>query len=123
MYNPYNNIDMFRKYEFNTKDKAQQMIDALEEHKHSIVHLGSITLQQGEYDADGNETVPPVISDKYHIDVLWNGNAPTDWTTYEVWCPPVGVHIFGNSAAVKEWTEKCKELHPEYFPEPEPLNE
>ena len=118
MYN-LNDLDMiFRKYEFNTKQEAQQMIDALGEHKHSIVHLGNIVLEQGEYDADGNEITAPVISDKYHIDVLWSDTEPADWQPYQVWCKPVGVHIFGNSAAVKEWTERCKELHPEYFPEP-----
>jgi hypothetical protein len=38
-----------------------------------------------------------------------------------VWCPPMGVHTFGSSRAIAEWTEKCKELHPEYFPEPRNL--
>ena len=119
---------MFRKYEFNTKDKAQQMIDALgvddegnPTHKHSIVHLGNITLQQGEYDADGNEINSPIISDKYHIDILWT-DLSSDWADYEVWCPPVGAHIFGNSEAVREWTARCKEIHPEYFPEEEKIN-
>lgn len=114
MYN-LNDLDMiFRKYEFSSEAQAKQMVDALgEEHKHSIAYLGNIVLVAGD------ENTAPVISDKYHIDVLWNSNAPADWTNYEVWCPPVGVHIFGNSQAVKEWTEKCKELHPEYFPEPD----
>ena len=106
---------IFRKYEFDTKEEAQQIIDALGEHKHSIVHLGNITLQQGEYDVDGNEITAPVISDKYHIDVLWNDTAPTDWQPFEVWCKPVGMHVFANSEAVSEWTAKCKELHPEFF--------
>ena len=118
MYN-LNDLDMiFRKYEFANEGEAQSKIDALGEHKHSIVHLGNIVLEQGEYDADGNEITAPVISDKYHIDVLWSDTEPADWQPYQVWCKPVGVHIFGNSAAVKEWTERCKELHPEYFPEP-----
>lgn len=110
---------IFRKYEFDTKAEAQIKIDALGEHKHSIVHLGNITLQQGEYDVDGNEITAPVISDKYHIDVLWSDTAPTDWQPFEVWCKPVGMHVFANSQVVEEWTAKCKELHPEYFPGPE----
>ena len=117
---------IFRKYEFTTKEEALEKINTLgidEEgnptHNHSIAKLGNIVLQQGEYDADGNETVAPVISEKYHIDVLWSDAEPTEWQPYQVWCEPVGVHIFGNSAAVKEWTERCKELHPEFFPEPE----
>ena len=101
MYN-LNDLDMiFRKYEFSSEAQAQQIIDALgEEHNNSIVYL-------------------PSISSKYHIDVLWSDTEPIEWQSYQVWCPPVGVHIFGNSAAVQEWTERCKEIHPEYFPEPE----
>ena len=101
---------MFRKYEFNSKEEAQQMIDALgEEHKHSIVKLGNIVLVAGD------ENTAPVISDKYHIDVLWSDTAPSDWQPFEVWCKPVGMHVFANSEAVIEWTARCKELHPEYF--------
>ena len=103
MYN-LNDLDMiFRKYEFASEEEAKQMIDALgvdEEgnatHKNSIVHL-------------------PLISDKYHIDVLWSDTAPSDWQPFEVWCKPVGMHVFANSEAVSEWTAKCKELHPEFF--------
>jgi len=27
--------------------------------------------------------------------------------------------VFGSSSAIAEWMKTCKELHPEYFPEPE----
>lgn len=103
---------IFRKYEFGSREEAQSKIDALVSHDNSVVILGNIVLVQGDDDT------APVISDKYHIDVLWSDTEPADWQPYQVWCKPVGVHIFGNSAAVKEWTERCKELHPEYFPEP-----
>ena len=97
MYNFNNGLDMiFRKYEFDTKQEAQSKIDALGEHNHSIVHLF-------------------LISNKYHIDVLWSDTAPIDWQPFEVWCKPVGMHVFANSEAVSEWTAKCKELHPECF--------
>lgn len=94
---------IFRKYEFNTQQEAQQMIDALgvdEEgnatHNNSIVHL-------------------PLISSEYHIDVLWSDTAPSDWQPFEVWCKPVGMHVFANDKVVEEWTTRCKELHPEFF--------
>lgn len=96
---------IFRKYEFDTKEEAQSKIYALgvdDEgnaiHNHSIVYL-------------------PLISNKYHIDVLWSDTAPIDWQPFEVWCKPLGMHVFANSEAVSEWTAKCKELHPEYFPQ------
>ena len=115
----------FRKYEFGSQSAATTKINALgvdEEgnptHSHSIVRLGHIVLEAGEYDEEGNETTAPVLSDNYHVDVLWQGEPVADWDSAVVWCPPVGIHVFGSSSAIAEWTEKCKELHPEYFPEP-----
>ena len=58
------------------------------------------------------------MSTTYHVDVLWKGDAVSSWDSKMVWCEPVGIHVFGSSRAIAEWTEKCKELHPEYFPEP-----
>ena len=115
----------FRKYEFGSQSAATTKINALgvdEEgnptHSHSIVRLGHIVLTDGEYDEEGNEITAPVLSDNYHVDVLWNGEPVADWDSAMVWCKPVGIHVFGSSSAIAEWTEKCKELHPEYFPEP-----
>ena len=115
----------FRKYEFGSQSAATTKINALgvdEEgnptHSHSIVRLGHIVLEAGEYDEEGNEITAPVLSDNYHVDVLWNGEPESSWDSALVWCPPMGVHTFGSSSAIAEWTEKCKELHPEYFPEP-----
>ena len=116
---------IFRKYEFGSQSAATTKINALgvdEEgnptHSHSIVRLGHIVLEAGEYDEEGNEITAPVLSDNYHVDVLWNGEPESSWDSAMVWCAPMGVHTFGSSSAIAEWTEKCKELHPEYFPEP-----
>lgn len=115
----------FRKYEFGSQSAATTKINALgvdEEgnptHSHSIVRLGHIVFEAGEYDEEGNEITAPVLSENYHVDVLWNGEPVAEWDSAMVWCPPVGIHVFGSSSAIAEWTEKCKELHPEYFPEP-----
>jgi hypothetical protein len=116
---------IFRKYEFGSQSAATTKLNALgvdEEgnptHSHSIVRLGHIVLTDGEYDEEGNETTAPVLSENYHVDVLWQGEPVAEWDSAMVWCPPVGIHVFGSSSAIAEWTEKCKELHPEYFPEP-----
>ncbi len=69
------------KYEFNSLVQADDMINALEEssaHKHCIIKLGFIVLEQAEYNEDGEETKAPVLSDKYHVDVLWKGLDPVD---------------------------------------------
>ena len=71
------------KYEFNNKDQAQGKIDALgtatdengneyPTHKSTIVQLGNIVLEQGEYDEEGEEVTAPVLSDKWHLDVAWS---------------------------------------------------
>ncbi len=102
------------KYEFNNKEQAETKINALgtatdengneyPTHKHTIVHLGNIVLQQGEYDEEGNETVAPVLSDKWHVDVLWKDleadedgviDHPYGWKSYYVDIDGDGVHSF-----------------------------
>ena len=120
----------FRKYEFTSAAAAQTAIDALgldEEgnptHNHAIVHLGHIVTTPATYDDDGNELEAAVLSDNYSVDVLWDGEAVADWNSKLIWCAPIGVHTFGSSSAIAEWTQKCKELHPEFFPTPDDLNE
>lgn len=95
------------KYEFDSREQAETKINSLgtatdEEgneyptHKHTIVHLGHIVQQQGQYDEDGNETVAPVLSSKYHVDVLWKGieDHPYGWKSYAVDVSGNGVHSF-----------------------------
>lgn len=95
------------KYEFDSKEQAETKIKALgtaqdedgneyPTHKHTIVHLGHIVEQQGQYDIDGNETVAPVLSSKYHVDVLWKGieEHPYGWKSYAVDIDGDGVHSF-----------------------------
>jgi len=95
------------KYEFDSKEQAETKINALgvatdengneyPTHKHTIVHLGNIVEQQGQYDEDGNELVAPVLSSKYHVDVLWKGidDHPYGWKSYAVDVSGNGVHSF-----------------------------
>ena len=102
------------KYEFNSKEQVETKINALgtatdedgneyPTHSHTIVHLGNIVLEQGEYDEDGNETVAPVLSDKWHVDVLWKDleadedgtiDHPYGWKSYAVDIDGDGVHSF-----------------------------
>ena len=116
----------FRKYEFTSAAAAQTAIDALgldedgnPTHGHTIVHLGHIVTTPATYDDDGNELEAAVLSDNYSVDVLWSGDPVASWDGQLIWCAPIGVHTFGSSSAIAEWTEKCKELHPEHFPTPD----
>ena len=95
------------KYAFDSKEQAETKINALgvatdedgneyPTHKHTIVHLGHIVEQQGQYDEDGNEVVAPVLSSKYHVDVLWKGidDHPYGWKSYASNVIGNGVHSF-----------------------------
>ena len=105
------------KYEFDSEEQALSKINALSSvkdedgndvpsHKHTIVKLGYIVLEQGEYDENGEETKAPVLSDKYHVDVLWkdiqevdeDGNVSVDhpygWKSYAIDLDNEGMHGF-----------------------------
>ena len=103
------------KYEFNSKEQAQEKIDALgtatdengnqyPTHKSTIVQLGNIVLEQGEYDEDGEEVTAPVLSEKWHLDVAWSDaeitsedgeiDHPYGWKSYAVDIDGDGVHSF-----------------------------
>ena len=81
------------KYEFKDQATAESKIKGLgvdedgnATHSHAIVKLGHIVLERGEYDANGNEIKAPVLSDKYHVDVAWNGieEHPYGWKSSAV---------------------------------------
>jgi hypothetical protein len=102
------------KYEFDSLEQAESKINALgvstdedgntyPTHSHCIVKLGYIVLEQGEYNEEGEETKAPVLSDKYHLDVLWKGLDPDEdgtydhpygWKKYSVDIDSDGVHSF-----------------------------
>jgi hypothetical protein len=96
------------KYEFDSREQAQTKIDALgtatdedgneyPTHKNTIVHLGNIVLEQGEYDEEGEEITAPILSENYCVDVLWNDKEDIsiqDWSAYEVIVEGEGVHSF-----------------------------
>ena len=110
----------FRKYEFGSQGAATTKINALgEDHEHSIVRLGHIATTPATYDNDGNVVTAAVLSDNYHVDVLWNGDPDSDWDNQMVWCAPLGVHSFGSSKANAEWIAECRVQRPDLFPEAE----
>lgn len=82
------------KYEFADKSVCEKKIKSLgvntdedgneyPTHGHTIVKLGHIVLEQGEYDEEGNQTKAPLLSEKYHLDVLWVGidKHPYGWAS------------------------------------------
>ena len=106
------------KYEFKDQKTADSKIKSLgvstdedgneyPTHKQSIVKLGYIVLERGEYDSEGNETKAPVLSSKYHLDVAWQledtysedgelikAEHPYGWKSVNVELDSNGVHSF-----------------------------
>ena len=102
------------KYIFESKEKAQTKIDALgtatdenenqyPTHKHTIVHLGNIVLEQAVINEDGEIETEAVLSSDWHVDVLWvdleadeNGiiDHPYGWKSKSVNINGDGVHAF-----------------------------
>ena len=95
------------KYEFDSREQAQTKIDALgtatdedgneyPTHKHTIVQLGNIVLEQAVIDEDGEIETEAVLSEDWHVDVLWNGidDHPYGWKSYAVDIDGDGVHSF-----------------------------
>ncbi len=118
-----------RKYEFANEEAANAAILALgtttdtegnviTDHPHSIIHIGYLVVTDGTYDDEGNEVTAPVLSDKYSVDVIWNGEVNADWDANMIWCAPFGAMVAGGIDTRTEWIETCKSLHPELFPEP-----
>ncbi len=86
------------KYEFSEESQADSKIDALpENHAHAIIKLGNVIKQYAEFDEQGNQITPSVLSEKYHVDVMWNGieDHPYGWKSFAVAVADGnGVHSF-----------------------------
>lgn len=99
-------MKLFKKYEFNSQEQAETKIAGLPhievdgesylEGNHTIVKLGYLYTEQPTFDADGEIETEGVQSDKYSIDVLWDGldSSPYGWASYEVEPEGNGVHTF-----------------------------
>lgn len=122
-------MSVVRKYEFPSKQSAMAAIEALEVQP-VVVHLGHLVVTPAVYNESEELVSEAVLSDSYSIDVMWaelpllpleegSEEEPSEiWEEHLVWCEPLGIHQFANTEAMHEWTARCKELHPELFPEP-----
>ena len=86
------------KYNFTSKEQANLKIDALNEepNKHAIVTLGHIVLEPAVIDEDGEIITEAVLSEGWHLDVLWIGldDHPYGWKSYNVDLTSEGSHGF-----------------------------
>jgi len=110
---------IFRKYEFTptewatlrklieqttltpTGDEVSSWVDC------AVVELGFLPITPAVY--DGMEVVTPaVLSDKWAVDILFYAEPPAEFTPFEVWPNPMGIHTFSgdDSLYLKGYCEK-----------------
>lgn len=102
------------KYAFNSKEQAQDKIDALgvaqdeegntyKTHRHTIVELGYEVITEPVIDEEGEVITEAVYGTDYLVDVLWrdlevdeNGEIdhPYGWKSYSVSIETEGKHSF-----------------------------
>lgn len=95
------------KYEFNSKEQFKTKERALgididedgnefKNHNHAIVELGNIVIQSAIINEYGEIVTPAVLSEKYHVDVMWRGieKHPYGWASYSVDLDSEGSHSF-----------------------------
>ena len=73
-------MKVFRKYSFGSISAANEKINALgideegnQTHNNAIVRLGNLVVTPAEIDEEGNVITEAVLTDTYHVDVLWDG--------------------------------------------------
>ena len=86
------------KYQFDSKEQVQAKIDTLNEepNNHTFVHLGNIILEPEVLDEEGEVVTEAVISEDWHLDVLWVGleDHPYGWKSKNVDLSSEGSHGF-----------------------------
>lgn len=87
---------IYKRYEFNDKEQAEEKIDVffdvdeegnkVQNIKAAFIKLNKFVLEQGEYNEEGEETKPPVLTEGFAVDVLWKelDESPYGWKSYEV---------------------------------------
>jgi len=84
------------KYEFNSKEQFDTKFEALSDVKFDKAELGHIVLASAVVDEDGEEVSPEVISEGWHVDMIWHDleNHPYGWKSYNVDLSSEGLHGF-----------------------------
>jgi hypothetical protein len=59
----------------------------------AVVELGFLPITPAVYDGMELKT-PAVLSEKWAVDILFYSEPPAEFTPFEVWPPPMGIHTF-----------------------------
>jgi len=88
----------------------------------AVVEIGFICLEWGQVD---DKPVCIKQSDKWAVDILFYAEVPVEFTPYEVWPDPMGIHTFSgdDSLYLKGYCAKFPESDYCKLPEPVITNE
>jgi hypothetical protein len=88
----------------------------------AVVELGFLPITPAVY--DGMEVVTPaVLSDKWAVDILFYTEPPAEFTPFEVWPNPMGIHTFSGDDSLYLQGYCAKFPESGYCKLPEPVNE
>ena len=96
-----------------TGDEVTSWVDC------AVVELGFLPITPSVY--DGMEVVTPaVLSEKWAVDILFYAEVPKEFTPFEVYPEPMGIHTFSgdDSLYLKGYCEKFPESDYCKLPEP-----
>lgn len=99
---------IIKKYEFENESIVDALIKNLgvdtdedgneyPTHQNAIVKIGFFATKDAKFDDEFNEIEPPVLYDKFCVDVFWNDindNAINDWSDFEITIDNEGIHSF-----------------------------
>jgi hypothetical protein len=96
--------------------KVQSWVDC------AVVEIGFICLEWGQVD---DKPVCTKQSDKWAVDILFYSEPPAEFTPFEVWPDPMGIHTFSgdDSLYLKGYCAKFPESDYCKLPEPVITNE
>jgi hypothetical protein len=86
----------------------------------AVVELGFLPITPAVYDGMELKT-PAVLSEKWAVDILFYTEPPAEFTPFEVWPEPMGIHTFSgdDSLYLKGYCAKFPES--DYCKLPEPI--
>ena len=85
----------------------------------AVVELGFLPITPAVYDGMELKT-PAVLSEKWAVDILFYTEPPAEFTPFEVFPPPMGIHTFSgdDSLYLKRYCEKFPDSPYCVIPEP-----
>ena len=74
----------------------------------AVVELGFLPITPAVLSDKLEVVTPAVLSDKWAVDILFYTEPPAEFTPFEVWPPPMGIHTFSgdDSLYLKGYCEK-----------------